>query len=137
MIIINFTGHKLSKFVLERFDNEFKDYKIVDQPVHVDLSGDVKKQIFKVVENIQVYLLGDDGVAVILPPISYVAVILVSLLHGSLGNFPFVIPLIRDKDKRVYVVSDIVDLAGLRNSSRIAKNKFLKNSPVDSERYLK
>ena len=127
--IINFSSHELSSYSMARLKKEFGEIKVIRVPMQIDFKGDVKTEVAKIIDGLQPVLNTGAIPIVVLPAISYIATIVIAMIHGYAGNYPRVITIIRDISKNAYVIKDIIDLEGLRDSGRKMRNEFIKNSP--------
>jgi len=118
MNIVNF-GHPFSEEALSQLRKLGKEeLKIQSIKVSIELHQDLEAQVSKLVDQISFPLDGTEPLTLVPPGLSVISAMLMAEIHGRTGVFPRVIHLVRDNERGVFVISQIVDLEWMRQKSR-------------------
>lgn len=118
MNIINLTGHELDNGVLSDLEKKFDDVIVHTKKSTIRRSKPLFPQIEEMLQEYNSFLTGKEQPGIILPGLSFVAVAIVSFIHGKTGNFPLVIELVRNNESRTWTINEIHDLEYYRHKAR-------------------
>jgi hypothetical protein len=125
--ILNLSSHPLSKSAKKELKEKYgSNYKLIEHPIHIEFEENISKQINEVISDLMPFLLEPDT-AIVLPAMSFLAVMLAITISGTIGRYPFLIVLVRRKNE--FVIKDIVDLNSLRDNSRRMRVAYLQTRP--------
>lgn len=126
-LVVNFSGHPLSKKAKGRLNNKFDKVEEIPIP-KVDFSSNVEKQIEKIVSQVESPIDGSIPLTVILPGHSTLAFLLCAYLHGKLGHFPDIC-LLEKEENKYYLPKSIfyIDSQEIRDAGRAFRQKNWNN----------
>lgn len=119
-IIINFSGHPLSKDAMQFLSDHYEQV-IQSEPVNFDFTNRAEEQLESLLIDLPCTIDGTKPVTVIPPGQSTLSILLITYLHGIMGHFPAICYL-ELSDHGVYLPK--VEFSINSNNLRTAGRKF-------------
>lgn len=86
-ILINFSGHALSRDAIDSLSEKYKEI-IQAAPINFDFTDCVEEQLENLIISLGCQIDGTQPITIIPPGQSTLSILLVTYLHGLMGNFP-------------------------------------------------
>jgi hypothetical protein len=86
-ILINFSGHALSQDAIDSLSEQYKEI-IQAAPINFDFTDRVEEQLENLIVSLSCQIDGTQPITIIPPGQSTLSILLVTYLHGLMGNFP-------------------------------------------------
>jgi hypothetical protein len=113
-VYLNLSGH----------DNKYLSLNYIDLPLHVNLE-DVNLHS-KLTNLLTQYVSTDSIVTIVLPGLSPLTTLIIAIIHGLTGQFPNIVPMIRQPDGSFKPADNPISLQDLRNNiSRTSRQNIL------------
>ena len=127
--IISF-GHRIPSKVRKEIEKELgHDTEFIEAEFYLNLNRPITPQIEKILEPL-IDGCGDVPF-VILPGVSVASGIIIAILHGILGRFPYIVELTREKkEKWRWKLKEIHDTDKIRQNARTLRFTNASISPI-------
>jgi hypothetical protein len=86
-ILINFSGHQLSRDAIDHLSNHYEEI-VQAAPINFVFADSVEDQLENLVISLRCQIDGTKPVTIIPPGQSTLSILLITYLHGLMGHFP-------------------------------------------------